>query len=141
MKTIFEPNKKSRHNDGNALKTLKEEEVDSKNAKPVILVLGMVYNVSIDNMTQKYGQEWRDMHRILSLVNIGFTVFSMDNKHIPIIGKHCDANYNNVRRMVKSLKQQNVFPASLGAKYIILDYFFSPVSIYIYHIIYIIYIL
>ena len=97
--------------------------------RPIILVLGMIYGILIDEMTKLYGQEWRDTHRILSLHYLGFTVYSMDDKHDHVKGKHCNANFNLVRRMHRSLMDQNVFPSFLGAQYILLDYFFSPVSI------------
>jgi hypothetical protein len=85
------------------------------------------------NFTKLYGQEYRDELRIGSLSDLGYDVYSIDDKHNPIIGKHCNANFNDPRRMIHSFKQQKSFPLSLSADYILLDYFFSPVSnIYIY---------
>ena len=108
--------------------------------KEIVLVLGMVYinyNTEYSNYVEPFGQEWRDYQRIISLINNGYNVFSLDDKHKPIIGKHCNANFNNPRRMMRSFKIQKAFPLCLKAKYILLDYFFSPVIyiIYTYYII------
>jgi hypothetical protein len=101
--------------------------------KEIILVLGMVYSIdSIDNALSSYGQEWRDYQRISSLIDLGYEVYSLDDKHQPIIGKHCKANFNDPRRMIRSFKNQNSFPIRLHAKYILLDYFFSPVILLYY---------
>lgn len=96
--------------------------------KEITLALGMVYSNTIFESIEPFGQEWRDQKRLNSLSEkFNFIVYSMDDKHHSIIGKHCDANFNNPRRMMKSIKDQNVFKINLGAKNIILDYFFSPV--------------
>ena len=97
--------------------------------KEIILALGMVYTDIVYNKIEPFGQEWRDKIRLDSLSLLGYTVFSMDDKHKPIQGKHCDANFNNPRRMNRSIKDQNIFQINLGAKWIILDYFFMPVEL------------
>ena len=70
----------------------------------IILVLGMVYSDSINNAISSYGQEWRDYQRILSLIDLGYKVYSLDDKHESIPGKHCKANFNDPRRMINSFK-------------------------------------
>lgn len=96
--------------------------------KEIILALGMVYSDIIFDKIEPFGQEWRDKIRLDALSLLGYTVYSMDDKHKPIQGKHCDANFNNPRRMRISINQQNVYQINLGARFIILDYFFSPVQ-------------
>jgi len=93
----------------------------------IILVLGMVYCSEDIGLSLYFGQEKRDFIRITSLVNQGYKVFSMDNKHNAIHGRHCNANFNDSRRMTKSFRDQNAYRIDLRASYIILDYFFSPV--------------
>ena len=95
--------------------------------KEIILVLGMVYSVKEYDFLEPYGQEYRDLVRCESLSSLGFEVFSLDDKHKAIHGKHCNANFNDFRRMQKSFKYQQAYRLNLGAKFIILDYFFSPV--------------
>ena len=102
---------------------------NKNNVKDIILVLGMVYTDLKFEELKPYGQERRDYKRILSLINLGYEVFSLDNKHKPIIGRHCQANFNDPRRMIYSISMQKCFSFNLNAKYILLDYFFSPVII------------
>lgn len=95
-----------------------------------ILVLGMVYNNETsaeNNMSIAFGQERRDLIRILGMIKLGYEIFSMDDKHNPVNGRHCNANFNNSRKMFKSMSIQQAYPINLRAKYIILDYFFSIV--------------
>jgi hypothetical protein len=75
------------------------------------------------------GQEFRDRVRCEALENLGYDVYTLDNKHPEVrgpAGKHCRANFADPRRMIKSIKftwgNDIVFDS------IILDYFFSPVS-------------
>ena len=70
------------------------------------------------------------MIRCEALSSLGFNVFTLDDKHNPVIGKHCNANFNDFRRMLKSFRDQQVYRMNLGADFIILDYFFSPVLLY-----------
>jgi len=98
----------------------------------VILVLGMVFDETNYNKSIIRGQEKRDLIRILSLVNLGYKVYSMDDKHQPVIGKHCKANFNNSRRMFKSISDQLSFQINLKADYVLLDYFFSIVLLFLY---------
>lgn len=115
------------------------QHVKMEKPKKIILVLGMIngdyddYNI-YNQYSIDFGQEYRDYIRILSLVDLGFTVFSMDDKHEPILGKHCNANFNDSRRMF--IKMKTIYPINLKANFILLDYFFSPVSILLLYIIY-----
>lgn len=94
----------------------------SKNA----LLLGMVYS---EEFSPKRGQEYRDRIRCEALEKHGYTVRTLDNKHTDhniASGKHCQANFADARRMVRSIESKwgkgQVFDE------IILDYFFSPVG-------------
>jgi hypothetical protein len=89
----------------------------------------MIYSEIEYKSIQIYGQEWRDQKRLQSLTKLGYEVFSFDDKHGAIPGKHCNGNFNDPRKMNISIKKQASYPTSLGAKYILLDYFFSPVII------------
>ena len=109
------------------------------NQRKIILVLGMVnsnrrfnYNIKAKNYAKKFGQAMRDQRRIAALSKHGYKIYSLDNKHDPIEDKHCNANFNDSRKLLLSLKEQAVFPVALGADNIILDYFFVPVKIIIY---------
>jgi len=101
--------------------------------RETILVLGMTNGDYDSNIYSQYaidfGQEFRDFIRIASLVDLGYTVFSMDDKHPTIWGKHCNANFNDFRRMF--IKMKTAYPINLKATFILLDYFFSPVTILI----------
>ena len=88
----------------------------------------MVFNEDSKDFDIKIGQEKRDFIRLNSLENNGYTVYSLDDKHDPINGRHCNANFNDPRRMIKSIQEQLSYPVNLEAQYIILDYFFSPVQ-------------
>ena len=50
-----------------------------------ILLLGMVYSNKEYNILEPYGQEYRDIVRCESLTALGFNVFTLDNKHGPVI--------------------------------------------------------
>jgi len=100
----------------------------------VILVLAMFNSDRVFKDKEKgkgnkeeHGQERRDQKRINALIKRGFRVYSLDDKHKQIIGRHCYANFNYPRKMMRSLNEQRVFPSYLGARFIILDYFFCPV--------------
>jgi len=115
------------------------KQVKMEKPKEIILVLGMInddyddYNI-YNRYSVDFGQEYRDYIRILSLVDLGFKVFSMDDKHKSILGKHCNANFNDSRRMF--IKMKTIYPFNLKANFILLDYFFSPVSILLLYRIY-----
>jgi hypothetical protein len=86
----------------------------------------MVYS---EEFSPKRGQEYRDRIRCEALEKHGYTVRTLDNKHTDhniASGKHCQANFADARRMVRSIESKwgkgQVFDE------IILDYFFSPVS-------------
>ena len=88
------------------------------------LLLGMVFS---EEKSPKRGQEYRDRVRCEALEKHGYAVRTLDNKHTDhniASGKHCQANFADSRRMLKSMKAKwgkCVFDE------IILDYFFSPV--------------
>jgi len=94
-----------------------------------ILLLGIVYSNNEYNILEQYGQEYRDLVRCEALTALGYKVFTLDDKHGPVLGKHCNANFNDFRRMLKSFEDQGAYRLDLRAKFIILDYFFSPVFI------------
>lgn len=106
-----------------------------------ILLLGMVfteYSKLISHKNTKLGitvldrpnrgQEYRDMVRCKGLESLGFDVRTLDNKHSidrAVDNKHCQASFCDPRRLRRSIAdafEGNQF------EYIILDYFFSPVS-------------
>lgn len=81
-----------------------------------------------EEFSPKRGQEYRDRIRCEALEKHGYTVMTLDNKHTDhniASGKHCQANFADARRMVRSIESKwgnQVFDE------IILDYFFSPVG-------------
>ena len=83
-----------------------------------ILCLGMVYS---DEVRPGRGQEFRE-----ALRSIGYSVRTLDNKHAHIPGQHCNANFNDVRRMMRSVAGEWV---GITFNHVVLDYFFSPVRI------------
>ena len=91
-----------------------------------ILLLGMFHG---NEKEPKVGQEYRDTKRCNSLTDLNFLVKTLDDKHENNqIGSHCRTNFTNFRRM------RQVMNSTWGdnfAKfdYIILDYFFCPVSL------------
>ena len=92
-----------------------------------ILLLGMVYS---EEMEPKRGQEFRDRVRCLALEIMGYSVKTLDNKHDDTMiesGKHCSANFADARRMLKSMRSK--WGNDVEFDKIILDYFFSPVSL------------
>jgi hypothetical protein len=95
---------------------------NSKN-EPVLL-LGMVY--AHQAVEPKRGQEFRDRVRCEAVQNLGYSVYTLDDKHDDeSIEEHCRANFADTRRMFQSMKSK--WPDSLKFREIILDYFFSPV--------------
>ena len=95
--------------------------------RKTILLLGMVFSDNSYDFLEPYGQEFRDLVRCEALSSLGYNVFSLDDKHNPVMGKHCNANFNDFRRMRKSFEDQKSFRMDLYADFILLDYFFSPV--------------
>lgn len=79
----------------------------------------------------KRGQEYRDMCRCKGLESLGYSVSTIDNKHDEdraVRGKHCKASFCDPRRMKLSM---TIVFGNRKWRYIILDYFFSPVSIFL----------
>jgi hypothetical protein len=100
-----------------------------KHNKPRVLLLGMYYSLETRPLR---GQGFRDGVRCESLENLGYDVYTLDDKHDygefeieP--GKHCKANFADTRRMSISIYKSWGFDISFDL--IILDYFFSPVSL------------
>ena len=101
-----------------------------KNSMPRALLLGMVYS---EEEEPKRGQEFRDRVRCEAMEELGYSVFTLDNKHddTPLkSGKHCTANFADARRMFMSMKSrwEHMMAGSVQFDHIILDYFFSPVG-------------
>lgn len=92
---------------------------------PHALLLGMVFS---EEQEPKRGQEYRDRVRCEAMEDLGYKVFTLDNKHQDYVlghGKHCQANFADARRMFRSIKARW---GSAKFDHIILDYFFSPVG-------------
>ena len=92
---------------------------------PNALLLGMVFS---EEFEPKRGQEYRDRVRCEALEELGYTVYTLDNKHEDVTlghNKHCQANFADARRMFRSIKTRW---GGVSFDYIILDYFFSPVG-------------
>jgi hypothetical protein len=89
-----------------------------------ILLLGMVF--AHQAMEPKRGQEFRDRVRCQAVQNLGYNVYTLDDKHNgELINEHCQANFADTRRMMQTITGK--WPGTLQFKEIILDYFFSPV--------------
>ena len=89
-----------------------------------ILLLGMVFS---EQYNPSQGQEFRDRVRCEALENLGFHIRTLDNKHNLLDhGKHCRADFCDSHRMLKSIR--SVWGDDIKFRYIILDYFFSPVG-------------
>ena len=101
-----------------------------KETVPSVLLLGMVF--AHQATEPKRGQEFRDRVRCEAVKACGYNVYTLDDKHEDnLIDEHCQANFADTRRMMQSIRgkwseQKVVFGD------IILDYFFSPVSFYLY---------
>ena len=92
----------------------------SKNA----LLLGMVYS---KEQVPKRGQEFRDRVRCEAMEDIGYDVYTLDNKHADTdLPKHCNANFSDCRRMMRTMDSKW---GETQFDHVILDYFFSPVMI------------
>jgi len=90
------------------------------------LLLGMVFS---EEMEPKRGQEYRDRVRCEAMESLGYSVFTLDNKHDEdaiATGKHCTANFADARRMFKSIRDR--FGPRKSFELVILDYFFCPVN-------------
>jgi hypothetical protein len=88
-----------------------------------VLLLGMVF--AHQATEPKRGQEFRDRVRCEALGNLGYKIYTLDDKHDDrIIEEHCRANFADTRRMMQSIKNKW---SDISFEHIILDYFFSPV--------------
>ena len=94
-----------------------------------VLLLGMVFS---DQLTPSRGQEFRDRVRCVELQELGFNVFTVDDKHaddynnLLFPGKHCNANFNNERGLLNQIQAK--WGTDVKFSHIILDYFFSPIG-------------
>ena len=96
-----------------------------KNPEGHVLLLGMVYS---EEFEPKRGQEFRDRVRCEAMEKLGFTVKTLDTKHSDAtIAKHCQADFTEPRRMLKSMKSRWT---DCQFQDIVLDYFFSPVGLF-----------
>lgn len=92
---------------------------------PKVLLLGMVCS---EEKKINRGQRYRDAVRADSLQKT-YDVYSLDDKHSvedARLGKHCQANFCDVRRMSNCVEQ--VWGKKIAFKTVYLDYFFSPNS-------------
>ena len=102
-------------------------------SKGSILLLGMAFHdKSKSNERPTRGQGYRDRIRCEALENMDYIVRSLDDKHKCSISKqkkHCEANFADARRMKSSMKEiwSN---STIAYDHVILDYFFSPVSLF-----------
>lgn len=102
-----------------------------------VLLLGVFHCRKFDDRVAgkepNRGQLFRDGVRSKALEDAGYIVRSLDNKHHEKdvnLGDeiHCNANFADSRRMSKALR--STFGEDIIFDHIILDYFFSPVSLY-----------
>lgn len=99
----------------------------NRRSRPRALLLGMVYS---EEMEPKRGQEYRDRVRCEALQNIGYNVYTLDNKHEDEVlsnGRHCTANFADARRMLRSMQNRWM---DYSFNEVILDYFFCPVRVF-----------
>lgn len=99
-----------------------------------ILLLGMAFHDKNQSEHATRGQGYRDRIRCEALENLSYVVHTLDDKHDAAISsekKHCQTNFADARRMASSMDAiWGSDPANKAYDYIILDYFFSPVSSY-----------
>lgn len=101
--------------------------------RPNVLLLGMVYAHAAT--APKRGQEFRDRVRCHALSNLGYRVFTLDDKHDDEkIPEHVRANFADSRRMLQCIRKKWSTTAPDGHvelpkfKSIMLDYFFCPLG-------------
>ena len=108
-----------------------------------VLLLGMVNTLPVNLLTKSqvrkgeniiepnFGQEYRDKIRINGLITLGYLIYTLDSKHPverAIPGTHCNASFlSNRRRLEKNII--DTWGPRIKFACIILDYFFSPVSL------------
>jgi len=88
-----------------------------------VLLLGMVFS---NELMPSIGQEFRDRVRCEALESLGYSVKTLDNKHLDTSmahGKHCRTDFTCSRRMFKAMQSKW---GSFQLDHVILDYFFSP---------------
>jgi hypothetical protein len=98
-------------------------------AKKNVLLLGMFY--SNEERFDQPGQSDRDRIRCKALEDRGYTVFTLDDKHLSLksvqydnIPSHCQGNFNDPKRLMKTIRQ--VWGSLIKFDVVCLDYFFSP---------------
>lgn len=117
------------------------------------LLLGMVYANHSQN-TPNVGQEYRDRLRCLALEDLGYEVYTLDDKHLSseaVPQRHCMSNFCDARRMdswlqtcwkgnatenegddymkgINKAVNSDVWRHRTDFVCIVLDYFFSPNS-------------
>jgi hypothetical protein len=101
---------------------------------PIALLLGVFYSKKFDisNTEPDRGQLFRDGVRSKALEDAGYVVRTLDNKHIETdveLGAeiHCDTSFTDSRKMLKAVWK--TFGRDVIFDLVILDYFFSPVSV------------
>lgn len=102
-----------------------------------VLFLGMAntnyatLNIFNRKINRIYGQSRRDSIRLNAFSTL-FNVkcYTIDNKHDNLTNEHLYANFNNPRRLHKTI--DDIFLNRPIFKWIFLDYFFSPVNYYNY---------
>ena len=99
------------------------------------LFLGMAHTAYDEKIFMKkqnkiYGQARRDSIRLKRFSSVSNSkCYTIDNKHDDIINKHVFGNFNNPRRLDKRIN--DIFKDHPIFKWIFLDYFCSPVVLFI----------
>jgi hypothetical protein len=107
------------------------ENSSCSNGTKQALLLGMAFHDRDKSENPKRGQGFRDRIRLEALEAMNYAVRTLDDKHqvsVSSQNKHCKANFADARRMKVSMdelwgRDNNSYD------HIILDYFFSPVSL------------
>lgn len=109
-----------------------------------VLLLGIVFATKEVTPSPATGQMYRDRVRCEAMVNLGYDVKTLDDKHdddedyavecekpspwpiqrTAVEGTHCRANFSDPRRMWRKMKQ--IWGPKTRFDSIILDYFFCP---------------
>lgn len=90
------------------------------------LLLGMVYSTET---SPKRGQGYRDRVRCDALANLGYDVYTMDDKHgedEALPDRHMQANFADTSRMWRTMQRKWRNDKDRSFDLIVLDYFFSP---------------
>jgi hypothetical protein len=95
------------------------------NTAPSCLLLGVFYTDTFRSAGPQRGQVFRDGIRTTALQQTGYSVHTLDNKHIDANARiHCNADFTDCRRMHAAMRK--TFGEDKTFDHIILDYFFSP---------------